>query len=89
MSHEETFEVIIGNQRIIAYENIRGWDLKPGDMYIGKRNTGWQLAKCGKVHTEPHTGWVDSDPFGAIYSYDCGECHKVKEIIPLDTNEPR
>ena len=73
MNHEETFEVIIGNQRIVAYENIRGWDLKPGDMYIGKRNTGW----------------VDSDPFGAIYSYDCGECHKVKEIIPLNTNEPR
>lgn len=79
MEREDTFEVVIGNKRVIAYSHIYGDELKVGDMYIGKRNTGWQLAKCGKVTQ----GWVASDPFGQIYSYDCCECRKVKEIIEI------
>lgn len=37
---DETFEVIIGNQRITAYANIRGDQLAPGDLYAARRNTG-------------------------------------------------
>lgn len=76
---ESTFEVTIEGKRIIAYNNIDGSSLKPGDMYIAKRNTGWQLAKC--LHVNLVSGWVASDPIGKIYSYDCCECRKVKEIL--------
>lgn len=76
-----TFEVIIGDKRIIAYNNIRGHDLVPGDMYIAKRNTGWHLGKCKYVNHED--AWVMPDPPASMYSYDCCECHKVKEIINI------
>ena len=25
-------------------------NLKPGDLYVGKRNTGWNLGICGEIH---------------------------------------
>lgn len=76
---ESTFEVTIEGRRVIAYNNIDGSSLKPGDMYIAKRNTEWQLAKC--LYVDLVKGWVASDPIGKIYSYDCCECRKVKEIV--------
>lgn len=75
---DKTFEVIIGNQRITAYANIRGDQLAPGDLYIAKRNTGWHLAKCLYVNHED--GWVMPDPPASIYSYNCRECAKVKSV---------
>ena len=79
---ENTFEVTIGEKHITAYSDIRGWDLKPGDMYIAKRNTGWQLGKCTRVRTEPGTMFVEgeSETIRFMYPYDCGECYKVKDI---------
>lgn len=77
----DTFEVRITDLVITAYTNIRGDQLKPGDMYIAKRNTGWQLGKCRLVNLEGN--WVMSDPPGKLYSYDCQECFKVKNIEAL------
>lgn len=74
----DTFSVTIGRKQIVAYRNIRGDQLAPGDLYIAKRNTGWHLAKCLYVNRED--GWVMPDPPASIYSYDCHECAKVKEI---------
>ena len=79
--NDETFEVRITDLIITAYKNIRGDKLKPGDMYIAKRNTGWQLGKCYKVYLEDN--YVMSDPPGKLYSYDCHECCKVKDIMAL------
>lgn len=76
---ESTFETTIDGKKVIAYNNIDGSLLNPGDMYIAKRNTGWQLAKC--LYVDLVHSWVASDPFGQIYSYDCCECRKVKEIL--------
>lgn len=81
MEQEKTFQVEIDGKTIVAYENIRGEQLKKGDLYIAKRNTGWQLGKCGRVMLGPNEKWVESDPPCAIYSYDCWECRKVKEIL--------
>ena len=78
---EKTFEIIIGNQRITAYANIRGDQLAPGDLYIAKRNTGWYLAKC--LYVNHQDGWVMPDPPASIYSYDCHECAKVKSIAEI------
>lgn len=78
---DETFEVVIGNQRIVAYSDVRGDQLAPGDMYIAKRNTGWHLAKC--LYVNHDAGWVMPDPPASIYSYDCHECAKVKSITDV------
>ena len=69
------FKVVIDEKIIIAHREIRGDKLVPGDLYIAKRNTGWQIGKCLKVNLE--SGWVMSDPPMEIYSYDCHECHKI------------
>lgn len=73
------FEVTIDNARVVAYRKICGDQLEPGDMYIAKRNTGWQLAKCLKVYFEEN--YVMPDPPLSIYPYDCYECRKVLMII--------
>lgn len=77
MHKENTFEVDIGDLHVVAYRNIRGDQLVPGDMYIARRNTGWHLAKCKYVHED---GWVVPDPPCSIYSYDCHECAKVVSV---------
>ena len=77
----ELFEVDIGRNHIVAFKAINGYDLLPGDLYIAKRNTGWHLAKCLRV--DKSGGWVMPDPPGSIYSYDCHECFKVKEVISM------
>lgn len=78
----DLFEVEINGSRIIAYREILGDQLKPGDFYIAKRNTGWQLGKCYKVNLDD--GWVMSDPPCKLYSYNCNECHKVLQILSCD-----
>lgn len=79
--NNDTFEVRITDMIITAHVNIRGDQFKPGDMYIAKRNTGWQLGKCYLVNLKDN--YVMSDPPGKLYSYDCHECFKVKDIIAL------
>lgn len=81
--NDDTFEVRIGDMVITAYANIRGDELVRGDMYIAKRNTGWQLGKCCRVYLEPGANYVMSDPPGKLYSYNCNECYKVKDIKAL------
>lgn len=68
-------KIILDGKSIIAYREIRGNELVPGDLYIAKRNTGWHLGKCLKVNHE--YGWVMSDPPCKLYSYNCNECYKV------------
>lgn len=80
---EETFEVDIGDLHVVAYRDVRGDRLEPGDMYIAKRNTGWHLAKCKYVNHKD--GWVMPDPPCSIYSYDCHECCKVLRVV--ETNK--
>ena len=75
---KDTFEITIDRKRIVAYCDIRGDQLSPGDLYVAKRNTGWHLAKCKYV--DRNGGWVMPEPPLSIYSYDCHECAKVKEI---------
>lgn len=84
-TEECTFEVEINAQRVVAYRDVRGSELKPGDMYIAKRNTGWHLAKCLRVNVDG--GWVMADPPASIYSYDLHECFKVKEIFSAHQRE--
>ena len=74
----DTFKIEIDGKLITACWYITGRNLKPGDLYIAKRNTGWQLAKCLYVNQEE--GWVMPDPPASVYSYDCWECHKVIEV---------
>jgi hypothetical protein len=54
------------------HEDIRGGDLKPGDFYVAKRNTGPHLFEC---RTVDERGWVY--PVGPGYPYDFYECYKV------------
>ena len=60
-----------------------GDDLKPGDLFIGKRNTGWELGVCSYVETVgKYVISSDENIYGLaqIYPYDCWECKKVIEI---------
>ena len=71
-----TFTVELDGKKVVAYSNIDGSFLKEGMLYIGKRNTGWQLGKCLLVQD----GYVMSDPPGKLYSYNTYECRVVKSI---------
>jgi hypothetical protein len=50
-------------------------EIKPGDTYIAKRNTGWKLLTCKDV--SPH-GFIN--PIEREYNYDTHECIKVVKI---------
>lgn len=54
-----------------------GNTLSKGDLYVGKRNTGFELLTCQEVDTEHH--WVY--PEERAYIYDTHECHKVIDIV--------
>ena len=79
--NNDTFEIRITDTIVTAYSHIRGNRLKYGDMYIARRNGGWQLGKCYKVDHE--NNYVMSDPPGKLYSYNYEECFKVKDIVVL------
>ena len=55
-------------------------EIKVGDVYVGKRNTGWEL----DIASEIVNGYIMSD-YGPIldmiYPYDICECRKVKAIV--------
>lgn len=51
-------------------------NLKPGDLYVGKRNTGWNLGVCGEIRD----GYIQEQNV-RIYSYNIGECRKVNKIL--------
>lgn len=55
--------------------NTTGRDLKPGDLYVAKRNPviGWLLLECHEVNFEQ--GFVA--PKDGEYCFDFHECHKV------------
>ena len=71
--------------KCIALENCNGTaiidlefdchNLKPGDLYVGKRNTGWNLGICGDIRD----GYIEEQNI-RIYSYDICECKKVLSI---------
>ena len=77
---EETFEVSIGENKVIAYKNVNGDKLEPGDLYVAKRNTGWEILKCKEVRNNLWCVVPDAD-FKDAYWYDLPECFKVKEVI--------
>lgn len=55
-------------------------NLQPGDIYIGKRNTGWQMSTISKRlwDNTRANGWVYGEDI--IYPYNVGECLKVLDI---------
>lgn len=59
-----------------------GLDLKPGDMYVVRRNTGWELLTCDFVTS----GWVVSKE--SAFCYNICVCHKVIDcdILNKDGN---
>lgn len=76
----DKFKVKVGNLQVTATWDVSGKDLKPGDLYIGCRDSGWEIAQCKKV--EPVINMVIPDPPCAIYHYDMEECFKVLEVQP-------
>jgi hypothetical protein len=55
-------------------KSVETTGIKPGQMYMAKRNTGWHLLTCAKVH---HLNYIISKEMH--YPYDTWECFKVKE----------
>lgn len=53
--------------------------LQEGDLYVGKRNTGWEFGICKKVEN----GCVMAVS-AMIYSYDTCECKKIIRMINLN-----
>jgi len=56
-------------------------NLKPGDTYIGKRNTGWHMSTVSGDNLWELTrknGYIYGE--GNIYPYNIRECLKVLEI---------
>lgn len=54
--------------------------IEPGDIYIGRRNTGWHLGVCSEVlHGDVYS--MDGPVLNMIYPYKTCECHKVKAIL--------
>lgn len=57
--------------------------IEPGDLYLARRNTGWELLTC-KIHRkEPLPGerfgwWIT--PVEVAYAYNTHECWKVVEM---------
>lgn len=54
--------------------------IKVGDLYIGKRNTGWELGIAGEIVD----GYIVSrygPILDMIYTYNITECRKVKAIL--------
>lgn len=70
-----TISVEIEGSFVTAIQSS-GADLKPGDVYIAKRNTGWKLLICRKVDFD--LGCVFPDNLD--YAYNLHECHKVLSI---------
>lgn len=50
-------------------------EIQPGDLYVAERNTGPKLLTCKRVDEEDD--WIL--PTTNNYSYDIGECVKVRE----------
>lgn len=52
--------------------------IEVGELYVGKRNTGWQLGTFRMMSPE---GWVYDQARPGIYPYNDYECRKVlKEL---------
>lgn len=70
-----TIQDIVTNKNEVVKADMEtsGVDLRPGDMYVAKRNTGWELLTCEYVNLEG--GWVM--PKETAYLYDLHECLKV------------
>lgn len=75
-----------GYLQIVKLENCNGdaiidpefdcHNLRPGDLYVGKRNTGWNLGICGEIHD----GYIQEQNV-RIYSYNIEECRKVLKVF--------
>ena len=50
--------------------------LRPGAMYLAKRNTGWKLLTCRLVDTQRHF----VVPMEVAYCFDTWECYRVLTI---------
>jgi hypothetical protein len=50
--------------------------LRPGEMYVARRNTGWKLLTCLRVDAESKC----VVPVEVAYCFDTWECHRVLEI---------
>lgn len=64
-------------KEVLVDFSIDGESLKKGDLYVGKRNVGFELLTCQEVDSEHH--WVF--PEERAYIYDTHECHKVIDVV--------
>ncbi len=74
---KDTFELELDGKRLTVFRNIDGRFLKPGMMYVAKRNTDYQLGKCFFISEED--GVVVPDPPYSMYFYNVDECRVVKK----------
>ena len=65
-------------------------DLKSNDLFVGRRNTGYELGVCSYVTTSDLAPYIissDTEKYKAIYTYYTWECLKVLEIVREVTKE--
>ena len=81
----DNFYSLVG---VVIDINFNCHDLKSGDLYVGKRNGGWELGVCYKVNHYRNYIMCDANsPFGMIYSYNINECYKVVGIVKKFYND--
>jgi hypothetical protein len=67
---------------IVEYKPDSGYEIEPGDLYIGERNTGPQLLIC--LENDRENNWVV--PASMAYSYDTWECKLVIAVDGVKVN---
>ena len=75
--------------KVRIYKKLTGKSLKPGDLFVGRRNTGWELGVCSYVDDEGYVISSDVNTYGfaQIYPYDNHEIRKVDKIISMGLKE--
>lgn len=79
---ETIFDVTIGNVKYYADRELTGEYLHPGDLYLAKRNIGWEVLRCHEVNEEAN--YVMPSPPGYAYMYDLHECFKVIRVEEIE-----
>ena len=75
--------------KVRIYKNLTGKSLKPGDLFVGRRNTGWELGVCSYVDDGGYVISSDVNTYGftQIYPYDNHEIRKVDKILSYNTKD--
>lgn len=63
-------EVTVSDQTLAEEEIL------PGELYVGKRNTGWHLGTFRARLPDPVWGYIYDEEY-KMYPFNAGECRKV------------